>query len=65
MQRSAADYVETWWEYLQRRHSELRREGQTFGSKEQIDANRAHHRSMDEARRKALQALQAPGRLPP
>ena len=60
MQPPAADNAETWWEYLQRRHAELRAEGQTFRSKDEIDADRARQRSMDEARRRSLRGLQAP-----
>jgi hypothetical protein len=51
---------ETWWEYLQRSRADLLAQGQTFRSKEQIDADGADQRRRDEGRRAAISHLQTP-----
>jgi hypothetical protein len=50
---------ETWWEYLQRARAELLAKGQTFRTKEEIDADRARARLCDEERRQTLQRMQS------
>ena len=61
--------AETWWEYLQRNRAAMLARGQTFRTREEIDADRARSRSADEERRQASgrrrgAARSSPGNLP-
>jgi hypothetical protein len=48
---------ETWWEYLQRGRAELLAQGHAFRTRQEIDEDRARQRSLDEARRQALDGV--------
>jgi hypothetical protein len=51
---------ESWWDYLQRSRAEMLAQGQTFRTKEEIDADRARARTAEEERRRNLRRSQPP-----
>lgn len=51
----AAPVNESWWDFIQRARAEMLAGGYVFRTKEEIDADRARQRAMDEERDRNLE----------